>query len=464
MPGIPFVGFVLQALGAVALALMLSSFERKGPRPGVRDWALGLWFLAASLLAAVLGSRVPVPLRGAVRAAEFVLAYWSTSLVLLGTLSRWQLRERPGARRWLLAAFALLGIATGLAGSLAPWGVLLRMTTYSLVALVAHLSAGVLLLRSAGARAVFGTRVLAVSFLGQAAEDALFLCVAATGARGSQLVPSADHLVEAEMLLLMLMGIGMVAWLLEGESESAVALQQVLHRKESLSAMGTLVAGVAHEVRNPLFAISATVDALVARTGSGGAGATHLGILQEQTRRLSQLMRDLLDYGRPIASELAPGPLPAVAARAIAACAAVSQQAGVSVELDKEPAASLVRMDEPRLQQVFQNLVQNGVEMTPRGGRVWVGVQPEQRHGQPGVRCDVRDSGPGFDAASLPQVFEPFFSRRQGGTGLGLSIVRRIVEQHAGDVEAANHPTGGGVVSVWLPAAGPSAGAAAHPR
>jgi signal transduction histidine kinase len=67
------------------------------------------------------------------------------------------------------------------------------------------------------------------------------------------------------------------------------------------------------------------------------------------------------------------------------------------------------------------------------------------------VRCAVRDSGPGFDPAHLPFVFEPFFSRRRGGTGLGLSIVERIVRQHAGHVEAGNHPEGGGVVSVWLP-------------
>jgi signal transduction histidine kinase len=62
---------------------------------------------------------------------------------------------------------------------------------------------------------------------------------------------------------------------------------------------------------------------------------------------------------------------------------------------------------------------------------------------------------PGFDPAHLPHVFEPFFTRRRGGTGLGLSIVQRIVEQHAGHVEVANHPEGGGVVSVWLPAAAP---------
>lgn len=126
---------------------------------------------------------------------------------------------------------------------------------------------------------------------------------------------------------------------------------------------------------------------------------------------------------------------------------------GVSVELHGEPASHPVLMDEPRVRQVFQNLVQNAVEHTQRGDRVRVEVRPEPRRGRAGTRFAVHDSGPGFDPADLPHVFESFFSRRRGGTGLGLSIVQRIVEQHSGQVEAANHPEGGGVVSVWLPAA-----------
>jgi hypothetical protein len=96
MPEIPLAGFVLEALGAMALALMLSSFERKRPRAGIRDWSLGLWLLAAALLASVAVSRVPhSPLRTLLLALAMVLAYWSPALVLLGTWSRWNDREVP---------------------------------------------------------------------------------------------------------------------------------------------------------------------------------------------------------------------------------------------------------------------------------------------------------------------------------------------------------------------------------
>ena len=452
MPQIPVIGFLFQVLGTVALALMLSSFRRKGPRPGVLDWSLGLWCLAASLLAAIARLQVAgTALRSPLGVLEFVLAYWSFALLLLGTWCRWNRRDLPGARPVLLVGLALFGTVTVLAGPL--WGIPTRMAAYSLVATASHLAAGVVLVQGQPGRRMFGARVLGLSFLGQATEDALFLAFAA-GVRLSVL--SSDHIVEAELLMLMLMGVGMISWLLEDESESAILLQQQLHRKESLSAMGTLVAGVAHEARNPLFAISATMDTLLRRAGSGKEASPQLLALQEQTTRLSRLMTDLLDYGRPIAAELTPGPVCTVAAKAIASCAELSREARVSVELASDPAPDLVDMDEGRLQQVFQNLVQNGIELTPPGGRVEVEVRTEARRGRAGVLCTVRDSGPGFDPAHLPQVFEPFFSRRKGGTGLGLSIVHRIVEQHAGDVEAANQPGGGGIVSVWLPAATPA--------
>jgi signal transduction histidine kinase len=459
VPEIPVAGFLLEALGAVAVALMLSSFQRTRPRAGVRDWSLGLWFQAAGLVASVAVGTVRAPwLRTAVLAVAMVLAYWSPALVLLGTWCRWHDREYPGARRALMAALGTLALATTFAAPLAgPWGFLLRAGTFALSSAIANVVAGVLLLlRGRGVGSWFGPRVLAVAFLGGAAEDALFFAIAATAGQ-LRAVPSASVLIEGELVLLMLTGVGMVAWLLEGERESAVRLQEALHRREALSAMGTLVGGVAHEVRNPLFGISAMLDALGVRLAGDRGVAPLLATMREQVQRLSRLMAELLDYGRPIATDLTRQSLSAAVARSIASCAALSEQAGVrlELELEGEPCRDAAPMDEPRLQQVFQNLVQNAVEHTPREGRVRLEVRPERRCGRAGVLCAVHDSGPGFDPAHLPRVFEPFFSHRPGGTGLGLSVVQRIVEQHSGHVEAANHPEGGAVVTVWLPAEPP---------
>jgi signal transduction histidine kinase len=455
VPEIPLAGFVLEALGAVALALILSSFERKRPGAGVRDWALGLWLLAAGLLASLAIRGVPhSPLRTLLLALAMVLAYWSPALVLVGTYCRWNDREVPWARQRLLLALALLAVCTTVGAPLAgAWAPMVRAGTRTLLTGAAYLSGGILLLRAQGARPIFGARVLALALLGLSAEEGLFFAMVASGRGPRAMQPSPDVLIEAELVLLMLAGVGMIAWLLEEEREQAIRLQEALHRQEALSAMGTLVGGVAHEVRNPLFGITATVDALGARLKDDSAATPLVEAMREQVQRLTRLMTDLLDYGRPIAEERTRLSICAVTTRAIEACAALSRQAGVSVELTCEATSVVVLVDEPRLVQVFQNLVQNAVEHTPPGGRVHVEARPERRLARAGVRCAVRDSGPGFDTAHLPHVFEPFFTRRKGGTGLGLSIVQRIVEQHAGHVEAANHPGGGGAVDVWLPAA-----------
>jgi signal transduction histidine kinase len=455
MPEIPIAGFALEALGAIALALMLSSLDRERRGVGVRHWALGQWALAAGLAASVAVSRATAGsvLQAALRLPAVVLAYWSPALVLLGTWARWNGRLPPRATRQLLAILALLGAATSLAspllGTAAP---LLRSGTRSALTSIAHAGAGALLLRGARRRRLFGARVLAASFFGAALEDALFLVLLVARTAAAPAIARPELLIEFELLLLFLSGVGMVAWLLEDEREAALQLERALRRREALAEMGALVAGVAHEARNPLFGISATLDALQSRLGESAADR-HLALMREEIARLSRLMGDLLDYGRPIAAELVPGSLSAAAATAVSVSAAQSEAAGVAVELLRRPGALDVRLDPPRLVQAIQNLVQNAVQHTPRGGRVQVELRSEAQDGIAGFSCVVRDEGPGFAPEDLAHLFEPFYSRRLGGTGLGLSIVQRIVDQHGGRVSADNPPGGGAAVEVWLPAA-----------
>jgi signal transduction histidine kinase len=111
-----------------------------------------------------------------------------------------------------------------------------------------------------------------------------------------------------------------------------------------------------------------------------------------------------------------------------------------------------VLADRARVSQVLQNLIENAVHFSPEGGRVEVALGPGGDAPNGWVECAVRDSGPGFDPADLPRLFEPFFTRRRGGTGLGLSIVHRIVYDHGGEVAAENHESGGAVVKVRFPA------------
>jgi PAS domain S-box-containing protein len=235
-----------------------------------------------------------------------------------------------------------------------------------------------------------------------------------------------------------------------------VRLQESLRRSETMSAMGALVAGVAHEVRNPLFGISATLDTFESRFGGKKGFRRYFDVLQGEVRRLSELMHQLLEYGKPSRLDLAAVPPDEILAAACAACGPLAERTGVNILPEVAGDLPLVQVDRGRIAQVFLNLLENAVQHSARGGSVVFRAERAERAekaGEPereGVRFVVEDSGPGFLPGDLHQVFDPFFTRRRGGTGLGLSIVQRIVEQHGGEVVAANRPGGGAAMKVFL--------------
>jgi signal transduction histidine kinase len=238
-------------------------------------------------------------------------------------------------------------------------------------------------------------------------------------------------------------------------------LQVSLRRAETMSALGTLVAGVAHEVRNPLFSMSATLDAFEARHGLREEYRPHLDVLRAQLQRLTRLMRDLLEYGKPASLDLVVLNPDALLRQAEEACEATARDAQVRIDHGDRGTVPALRGDRTRLVQVFTNVVENALQHSPPGSVVRVETAATWAQGAPWVEVRVHDAGPGFAEPDLARVFEPFFTKRRGGTGLGLSLVQRIVEQHGGEVTARNHPSGGAEVSVRLPAVSAASPAAA---
>lgn len=234
--------------------------------------------------------------------------------------------------------------------------------------------------------------------------------------------------------------------------------REALRRGESLSLMGSLVAGVAHEVRNPLFGISATLDAFEARFGCSQEHAPFVSMLRREVSRLHHLVHELLTYGRPLSIELYPCSLPSVLDEAVSLTASLARERGVHVEVRLEPGLPRVPMDPGRLAQVFQNLLANALQHSPHGSTVRLSARRLVDEGTARVECMVMDQGPGFVPGDLPRVFEPFYSQRPGGVGLGLSIVQRIVQEHRGTISVGNGSEGGAEVRVFLPVEGePSA-------
>lgn len=226
-----------------------------------------------------------------------------------------------------------------------------------------------------------------------------------------------------------------------------IDLQETLRRSEQLSAMGELVAGVAHEVRNPLFGMMATLDAWELFKDDPTEAAELIPILRKWLDRLNTLMERLLDYGKVTDMIMTDTPIDQVISAAIDSCMPLAQQERITIVRDMPPDAPLVHVDTSRIVQAFENLILNAIQHSPAGGTIRICVRKQEA----ALECAVVDSGPGFAPDDITRVFQPFFTRRRGGTGLGLSIVSRVVEEHGGTITAGNADQGGAEVTLVLP-------------
>jgi PAS domain S-box-containing protein len=232
-------------------------------------------------------------------------------------------------------------------------------------------------------------------------------------------------------------------------------LEADLRNARIMESLGSLVAGVAHEARNPLFSITATLDAMERGLRSQPKFADYATRLRSEVARLTRLTQDLLDYGRPSRLQQGEARIADVVSRAARSCTSLAAERQVRIEIEMAPDLPALEIDAVQMERACANLITNALQHAPAGSVVRIGGSVE-RDPRPAVLVSVEDEGPGVPAEHVERVFEPFFTRRSGGTGLGLSIVQRVVEAHAGQVAARNRAQGGACFSVRLPL-GPAA-------
>jgi len=231
------------------------------------------------------------------------------------------------------------------------------------------------------------------------------------------------------------------------ETTEMIRLQESVRRGEQLAALGELVAGVAHEIRNPLFGLGASVELLEQQFAGNVTVSEMTEPMRTWLKRLQMLADNLLEYGKTWTVDLTPGNLRDVLKLALQTCGPRAHLAAVNIDRDFDASDVTLLMDGLRLVLVFENLIDNALQHSPRGGAVRI----EASRDDSSIEIAVIDHGPGFVEADLPRIFEPFFTRRRGGTGLGLSIVQRIIDEHGGTVTAMNGDSGGAIVRVRLP-------------
>ncbi len=252
-----------------------------------------------------------------------------------------------------------------------------------------------------------------------------------------------------------------------GDIERLRALSEQLVRTEKLAATGTLAAGVAHEVNNPLASISSLIQMLQARslTAENEAETREmLRLVQTQIARITQVLRDMMDFARlrPPARALLDVSRVVEASIRLASFDKSFKRLRLVTEFD--PAAPRVPADTDQLQQVFLNLLLNARDAMPDGGDLRVGTIYNEHTGE--VIVDIADTGPGIAPDTLAHVFDPFFTTKPtgAGTGLGLAVCYGIVTAHGGRIELAPNNGRGTVVRVSLPVAEPPAQVSPAPR
>jgi signal transduction histidine kinase len=221
-------------------------------------------------------------------------------------------------------------------------------------------------------------------------------------------------------------------------------------KQERLAALGELSAVVAHEVRNPLGVIFNAVGSLRRLLQPEGDAKILIDMLAEESDRLNRMVSELLDFARPNPPSFEPDDLGSLLQDALTVASA---QAGPGCEWELSVDGSLdsVRMDRRMLRQALVNVLVNAFQAMPRGGTVRARAMPEVKGGKRWARIDLSDEGPGIAPELLPRIFEPFFTTKAQGTGLGLAVVRRIVEDHLGEVEVTSSVGGGTTFTFRLP-------------
>ena len=229
-------------------------------------------------------------------------------------------------------------------------------------------------------------------------------------------------------------------------------VEEGLRRSERLTALGLLSAEVAHEIRNPLTVMKLLSDTLSQGMAADDPKMEDLGVMREKIAHMEGVVSRVLGMSKAQSGAFRELDLRQAADNASLLLRLKLQQLGVRVEIECAEALPLVEGNPGQIQQIFRNLMMNGVQAMIGGGTLTLrlGVEPGQQGDVVSVR--ITDTGTGIPPKILPKIFESFFTSREDGTGLGLAIVKRILRDHRGDIVVESTAPGGTTFKFWVPA------------
>jgi len=270
------------------------------------------------------------------------------------------------------------------------------------------------------------------------------------GELGLEMNALADRLVDAQERL-------------AAETEARIATLEQLRHTDRLATVGQLASGIAHELGTPLSIVSARAVMLGAADASPGEVSENARIIGEQAGRMTAIIRQLLDFSRRRGPQLGVADVRLIVARTLELLSSTARKQRVTAELAAGGGAALAEIDQNQIQQALANVIVNGIQSMPEGGRLTVDVSA-RRARPPGDSAPsegdylcvaVQDQGHGIAPEHLGRIFEPFFTTKDvgEGTGLGLSVAYGIVSEHGGWIEVESEVGRGTCFRVFLPAA-----------
>jgi signal transduction histidine kinase len=235
---------------------------------------------------------------------------------------------------------------------------------------------------------------------------------------------------------------------LKSAYDELMQTQGQLVQSEKMAAVGELVAGVVHEMRNPLSSVKLNFQIIGRSLDREGLLHEHYSIGLEQIAQLEKMLSSLLDYSKPISVEKTPFRLETVMAESIQQLQSFIESC--SIELRADGPLPHVMGDPEQIRQVLVNVIKNAIESAGPAGKVEVRMKASAGEGDKGILIEVSDNGPGISQQDMKRIFQPFFTTKEMGTGLGLSIVKKIMEAHGFRVSVSSEEGTGTMVSLHL--------------
>ncbi|NLD35687.1 MAG: GHKL domain-containing protein [Desulfatiglans sp.] len=234
--------------------------------------------------------------------------------------------------------------------------------------------------------------------------------------------------------------------IIENRAVEQRKLVEQLNLAERLAALGEMVAGVSHEIKNPLGIIQSTSELL---NNMPDATETHKrlsGVITEESIRLNRIVTEFLDFARPHALNLRECDLKEIINKNIEFLEPELEKKGISVENNLENRRYMIEADQDLLHRVFMNLIINAIQAIQGMGKIIISIAEERG----AYNFEIKDTGSGISEESMKKVFNPFFTTKQKGSGLGLPIVRKIIEGHGGQIDIESTEGNGTSVMVRL--------------